>query len=115
MLTLALISVLIINFGITIYLIGLIKRLNKEDINNYFFKNVTFLTPEKAYKCLEELKDILFLHKFISIKDLYNLNNIASLESDKLYGWFNLNDVDIQKFDQVWYITLPNPTYKYLA
>lgn len=73
------------------------------------FDNVVFETCMGANKVLEKMNDIVDKYGFVTVADLYNLNNIPASVTDSKYGWTNIRNCVPVYTSKGYTITLPTP------
>lgn len=84
-------------------------RDNKTHLFDSDFDNVVFETDNGAIEVLEKMNDIIDKYGFVTVADMYILNNIPASVTDSKYGWTNIRDCAPVYTSNGYTINLPKP------
>lgn len=74
-----------------------------------FVRDLTFDTRSDALEVLQNLRDLLDEYQVVSVMDVYSSSGLKTDPTQDNWGWFDLDDVDLEHTREGWVLNLPKP------
>lgn len=86
-----------------------IKPINSQSKKTFWPGGVAFNNREDAEQVLWELVNLIKMHRFAYVSDLYDFIDVDSTYADTKYGWYDLTSASIKHTRDGYILDLPRP------